>query len=65
MKAYWQNSAAQGSRDPADDAQAVPLLNKKKELRAHLREVDRSLRELETLIAGVISLAKEDLGRIR
>jgi len=42
-------------------AQAIQLVTQKKELQAHLREVDRRLRELEQVTEGIISLAREDI----
>lgn len=43
--------------------QATHLLSEKRMLQARLREVDRILRELETLGAGVTGLARGDLDR--
>lgn len=50
-------------RDTQDYAQALGLLSEKRGLQARLREVDRMLRELETLHAGVIGIARVDLDR--
>ena len=41
--------------------EAVRLLQEKKEVQARLRDVDKMLRELEVLAAGVISIARYDI----
>lgn len=42
-------------------AEALRLLREKKGLQAGLREVDRMLRDLEIVAAGVISVARYDI----
>ena len=41
--------------------EAIRLLQEKKELQAKLRGVDKMLRELEILAAGVITIARYDI----
>jgi hypothetical protein len=53
----------EGTRRTEGYAQAIRLLNEKREIQASLREVDRKLRGLESQATGVTRLAREDLDR--
>lgn len=56
-----KNDDPDASRKTPDYAKALQLLREKKELQAVLRDVDRRLRELEVVAAGVISVARYDI----
>lgn len=66
MKAFALNnhsksSEQDGLRGTPAYMEAIRLLQEKKELQAQLRSVDKMLRELELLAAGVISIARYDI----
>ena len=61
MENSQKSDSDEGARSTEAYTQSIRLLNEKRKIQARLREVDRNLRELETLANGVTRLAREDL----